>query len=222
MYRYMNHLDSEGAGATAASGFLEALRFLDGVAIFQMADLNAALSPRVTGYAHQMFLRKEPLRQRDPLPCSIVAELERLLIRKTDQVQVCILGQLLLCFHSASRWGDTQKLQKLHLEKLSEASLVVGEALGSKTSLTKEAKTRLLPYVAIGSGLSGSQWAEVWLDARVFELGRDPDPFLPSLSCKTGRWSTTPMSSTEACSIMQLPPGFCLRGTCFPGKSTKD
>lgn len=214
MYRYMNHLDSEGAGATAASGFLEALRFLDGVAIFQMADLNAALSPRVTGYAQ--------LRQRDPLPGSIVAELERLLIRKTDQVQVCILGQLLSCFHSASRWGDSQKLQKLHLEKSSEASLVVGEALVSKTSLTKEAKTRLLPYVAIGSGLSGSQWAEVWLDARVFELGRDPDPFLPSLSCKTGRWSTTPMSSTEACSIMQLPPGFCLRGTCFPGKSTKD
>ena len=168
-----------------------------------MADLNAALSPRVTGYAHQMFLRKEPLRQRDPLPCSIVAELERLLIRKTDQVQVCILGQLLLCFHSASRWGDTQKLQKLHLEKLSEASLVVGEALGSKTSLTKEAKTRLLPYVAIGSGLSGSQRAEVWLDARVFELGRDPDPFLPSFSCRTGRWSTTPMSSTEACSYLQ-------------------
>ena len=203
MYRYMNHLDSEGAGATAASGFLEALRFLDGVAIFQMADLNAALSPRVTGYARQMFLRKEPLRQRDPLPCSIVAELERLLIRKIDQVQVCILGQLLWCFHSASRWGDSQKLQKLHLEKSSEASLVVGEALGSKTSLTKEAKTRLLPYVAIGSGLSGSQWAEVWLDTRVFELGRDPDPFLPSFSCKTGRWSTTPMSSTEACSYLQ-------------------
>ena len=102
MYRYMNHLESEGAGATAASGFLEALRFMDGVAIFQLADLNTALSPRVTGYAHQMFLRKEPLKQRDPLPCSVVAELERLLIPKTDPIQVCILGQLLWCFHCIS------------------------------------------------------------------------------------------------------------------------
>ena len=92
----MNHLESERAGATAASGFM------DGVAIFQLADLNTALSPRVTDYAHQMFLRKEPLKQRDPLPCSVVAELERLLIPKTDPIQVCILGQLLWCFHCIS------------------------------------------------------------------------------------------------------------------------
>ena len=33
-----------------------------------------------------------------------------------------------------------------------EVTLIVGEALGSKTSLLKEAKTRLLPYVGIGTG----------------------------------------------------------------------
>ena len=84
-----------------------------------------------------------------------------------------------------------------------EVTLIVGEALGSKTSLSKEAKTRLLPYVGIGTGISGSDWSKPWLDARVQELGRDPDPFLPSYSLKTGRWSITPMSSTEACSYLQ-------------------
>ena len=40
MYRYLNHLDSEKAGATAATGFIEALRFLDGVAIFTIGSLD--------------------------------------------------------------------------------------------------------------------------------------------------------------------------------------
>ena len=202
MYRYLNHLDSEKAGATAATGFIEALRFLDGIAIFTMASLDVALSPRVTGFAHQMFLQKEPLKQKDPLMCCIVAELERLLLRKQDAVQICILGQLLWCFHSASRWSDAQRLQSLKLEKSDGVTLIVGEALGSKTSLTKEAKTRLLPYVGIGTGISGCDWSEPWLDARVSELGRDPDPFLPSFSLKSGRWSSNPMSSTEACSYL--------------------
>jgi hypothetical protein len=71
------------------------------------------------------------------------------------------------------------RLQSLRLEKVKDIALVTGEALGSKTSLTKEAQTRLLPYVAIGTGVSGLLWAEKWLNARVAELGREPEPFLP-------------------------------------------
>ena len=210
IYSFLGHLEDDRAGATSASGFIEALRFLDGVAIFIHADLQKVLSPRVTGYAHQQFLRKAPLQQKDPIQCGIVVELEKLLLRKSDTVQICILGQLLWCFHSASRWSDSLKLQKVTLEKSRDVTLVIGEALGSKTSVTKEAKTRLIPYVGIGTGISGLQWAETWLDARVSEFGRDPDPFLPSYSCRTGRWATTPMSSTEACGYLQDMVSECL------------
>ena len=207
---YLGHLEGDRAGATSASGFIEALRFLDGVAVFIHADLQKVLSPRVLGYAHQEFLQKAPLQQKDPIQCGIIVELEKLLLRKTDTVQICILGQLLWCFHSASRWSDSLKLQQVSLEKSRDVTLVVGEALGSKTSLTKEAKTRLIPYVTIGTGISGLQWAESWLDARVSEFGREPDPFLPSYSCRTGRWATTPMSSTEACGYLQDLVSECL------------
>ena len=210
VYSFLGHLEDDRAGATSASGFIEALRFLDGVAVFTHTDLQKVLSPRVTGYAHQQFLRKAPLRQKDPIQCGIVAELERLILRKSDPVQVCILGQLLWCFHSASRWSDSLKLQKVVLEQSRNVTLVIGEALGSKTSLTKEAKTRLIPYVAIGTGISGLQWAESWLEARASEFGQDPDPFLPSYSCRTGRWATTPMSSTEACGYLQDMVSECL------------
>ena len=203
VYSFLGHLEDDRAGATSASGFIEALRFLDGVAVFIQTDLQKVLSPRVTGYAHQQFLRKAPLKQKDPIQCGIVAELERLLLRKTDPVQIIVLGQLLFCFHAASRWSDSLKLKRLTLEHSQSVTLVIGEALGSKTSLTKEAKTRLIPYVAIGTGISGLQWAESWLEARASALGPDPEPFLPSYSCRTGRWATTPMSSTEACGYLQ-------------------
>ena len=102
VYSYLGHLESEKAGPTAASGFIEAVRFLDSVAVLTFADLDKVLSPRVTGFAHQQFLRKAPLHQKDPIPCLLVAEMDRLLMKKIDKVQVCILGQLLWCFHAAS------------------------------------------------------------------------------------------------------------------------
>ena len=203
IYSYLGHLENERAGATAASSFLEALRFLDSVAVLTCADLGRILSPRITGFAHQQFLRKAPLKQKDPVPCLVIAELEKLLLRQEDKVQICILGQLLWCFHAASRWSDALRLQSLKLEKVRDVALITGEALGSKTSMTKETQTRLLPYVAIGTGVSGLLWAEKWLDARVAELGREPDPFLPSFSCRTGRWALTPMSSSEAGGYLQ-------------------
>eukprot|EP00435_Cladocopium_sp_Y103_P016555 s97_g4.t1 len=162
VYSYLNHLDREKAGATASSGFLEALRFLDGIAIFTHADLELVLSPRVVGLSHQLFMQKKPLQQKDPLPCCVVKELEALLVRKQDEIQVVILGQLLWCFHSGSRWSDAMRLKSLKLEKQEKVSLLVGDALGSKTSTSKEAKT-LIPYVAIGSGISALNWGELWL-----------------------------------------------------------
>ena len=203
IYSYLGHLESERAGPTAASGFIEALRFLDSVAVLTFANLDLVLSPRVTGFAYQQYLRKAPLNQKDPIPCLLIAAMERLLMKKIDKIQVCVLGQLLWCFHAASRWSDSLRIQSLKLEKAESASLVTGEALGSKTSVTKEAQTRLLPYAAIGTGVSGEPWAEKWINSRAEELGREPDPFLPAFSCKTGRWSTTPMSSSEATGYLQ-------------------
>ena len=76
IYSYLGHLESGKAGATAASSFLETLRFLDSVAVLTCADLGLLLSMWVSDFAHQQFLRKAPLKQKDPMPCLVVAELE--------------------------------------------------------------------------------------------------------------------------------------------------
>lgn len=111
-------------------------------------------------------MEKKPLSQRDPMPGNVVERLERLMLEKDDVAQLAILGQLLFCFHAGARWNDDINLRKMEVCTKGDISLIVGESLGSKTTRAKEAKTRFLPFVAIGTGLSGLGWASKWLGAR--------------------------------------------------------
>ena len=113
---------------------------------------------------------------------------------------VCVAGQLLFCFHAASRWRDSQTLRHVDLEvdSTSGESLVFGEALTSKTTLTAKAKTTLLPYVGVGLGLSRQPWAEAWMKARSEEGLTGGDPFLPTFCERRGSWGSQRMSASEA------------------------
>lgn len=144
VYEYLTSLDSEGVGATAASNFVESLRFIDGVAKLIKCDLKEILSPRVVGLAHKLYLEKKPLLQKDPMPAHAIEKLEHLIIKKKDPVQAVILGQLIFCYHSGARWSDGSNLRKMDLQVQGSFSLLVGESLSSKTTRAKEAKTRFL------------------------------------------------------------------------------
>ena len=52
VYDYLRFLEETGSGATAGSSFLEAMRFIHGVAKFTEGDFDRTLSSRVTGLAH--------------------------------------------------------------------------------------------------------------------------------------------------------------------------
>ena len=199
LYSYLSDLKEVG-GATSGSGFLEALRFLNGVAQFVKVDLPQVISSRVTGIAHAMFLSKKPLQQKSPMPVWIIEELEHRIVKSSDQVIQCIMGQLLWCYHAGGRWSDSQRLKKVEVHRAEDEVILVCDSLGSKTSLTKETKTRLVPYVCIGTGISGKNWGETWLKARedqgiAYEID---DFFLPSFSCAVGDWIKSPMGSSEA------------------------
>ena len=72
------------------------------------------------------------------------------------------------------------------------------DALSSKTSLTLDAKTRFLPYVAIGTGLTGADWAKRWLSARTSQSLSFGKLVLPSYSMRILDWTDTMMGSSEA------------------------
>ena len=76
--------------------------------------------------------------------------------------------------------------------------MVEAETSKHKTSKSKEAKTRLLPFTALGKFDSDDAWGESFVNAlnEIKEItGR---PFLPSWNNRAGNWAVSPMTTAEA------------------------
>ena len=168
LYNCLCLLRERGSGATSAQHILESLWFLDGTAKFAVINLATTVSGRCRGVARDMYLKKDPLQQKQPLTAKQVMVLE-LLMKSLPARDQCILGQILFCIHACCRWRDSQRVQRISLEEGSGEVLVYCEALSSKTSLTAESQTRFLPYVALGHGLNAEDWATTWVEARASE-----------------------------------------------------
>ena len=154
------------SGATSGQHVLEALEFFDATAGFALIDIRSTVSGRCKGVARDMYLNKDPLRQKHPLKVVHVQWMEELML-KTDSMEACILGQLLFCVHGVCRWKDAQRLKRIYLETSHGESLLQADALSSKTSLTLDAKTRFTPYAALGLGVQAlGDWAGRWLECR--------------------------------------------------------
>ena len=186
------------AGSTSCQHIVEALHFLDSTAGFAIIDLSYVLSGRCRGVARDMFLGKDPLQQKHPLRVEHVAWLEEL-SQYSSPMHCCVIGQILFCVHAACRWRDSQRIQKLCIESSQNESLLNADAISSKTSLTLDAKTRFIPYAALGYGVGGNDdWAQKWLQSRSAEGLLMEEFILPSFSLRKGCWLDQRMSSSEA------------------------
>ena len=197
LYGYLCHLRESGSGATALQHVIEALSFLDGAVRFKFVVMNQVLSGRCKGAARDSYLTKAPLSQKDPLSLAQVRALEELCVTAQSR-DACIIGQLLFCVHSCCRWKDSQRIRSLTRESSQDVTLVHADAVKSKTTLTAEAQTRFLPYVALGTGVSFRDWSKAWLAAREAEELSFGSYALPSYSDREAGWTDAPMSSSEA------------------------
>ena len=216
MYSFANFMRDSRAKPTSLSHFFESLHFLHGVAVFVHMKPEAVLSSRVQGIGRELFMQKRPLQQKPELKVAMLAALEAFCV-ETDSASACICGQLLFCAHSAARWEDAQRLVGLEFQETEEASLLIGSGLTSKTTLTQEAKTRLLPYVALGHGISGEPWAQAWLKARQEQGLKFEGAVQPSWIESRSMWASTPTESSEASSYLQdflLIKGFEEKQAC--------
>ena len=198
LYLALCSLRESKAGATSGQHILEALHFLDSTAGFAIMEIRVAISGRCHGVARDMFLGKDPLQQKYRLKVEHVAWLEEL-IQHSPPMHCCVIGQLLFCVHAACRWRDSQRLRKIFIESSQHESLLHADAISSKTSLTLDAKTRFIPYTALGFGIGGiADWAQKWLQSRSEEGLTISEFVLPSFSLKKGCWLDQRMSSSEA------------------------
>eukprot|EP00435_Cladocopium_sp_Y103_P049944 s2858_g15.t1 len=197
LYEALCSMRETGCGATSAQHVLEALHFLDSTAKLTAVVLSDVISARCRGVARDMYLTKDPLQQKQPLTVEQVRRLE-VTMQTAGSVLRCILGQLLFCIHACCRWKDAQRLKSVTVEKGHGETLLHADALTSKTTMSAESRTRFLPYVAIGTGVSAEDWASLWLEARREEGLAFADFVLPSFSERNACWLSSPMSASEA------------------------
>eukprot|EP00435_Cladocopium_sp_Y103_P052555 s1002_g16.t1 len=197
LYEVLCLLRDSGAGATSAQHMIEALHFLDATAKFLLVDMHSVISGRCRGVAKDMYLTKNPLEQKHPLLLVHVQYLEHLFPTLPSNMK-CILGQLLFCIHACCRWKDSQRLRSLQVESGHGETLIHADAIQSKTATSAEARTRFLPYVALGTGVTGADWGSEWLSARNSECLTFEGFTLPSFSERTAKWTANPMSASEA------------------------
>lgn len=164
LYKALCRLRAEGGGATSAQHMLEALFFLDGPAKLTAINIHTVVSGRRRGVARDLYLTKNPLSQNHPLSVELVRILEESMHHEPPHAQ-CIVGQLLFCIHSCCRWKDAQRVRSITVERSEGESLLHADAISSKTSLSLDAKTRFLPYVALSHGILGTDWASHTVDS---------------------------------------------------------
>ena len=198
IYKYVCSLRQSMAGATAAASFIEAMHFADALLGYAQVDLKAEISPRVKGAAHAQFMQK---RKRKPAVVLTVEEIECLEAAALHHDKPhcrLIAATLLYCFYSVARWADCMTVENLTCSEHNNFVLLEGDCVKHKTSLSKDAKTRILPYTCVGSGLNIDPWGLAFMELRETQGMDYGCPFLPSFSDAKGAWASLPMSTAEA------------------------
>ena len=119
-----------------------------------------------------------------------------------------ICGTILFCIFACIRWFDAMRIESIVFDQYITMCLLEADTARHKTSMTKESKTRLLPYTSLGRFLGSSDWAKSFISARADAGLTGSKIFLPSWNEIANTWSGYRMSSGEAtCWIRELLAG---------------
>ena len=163
VYAYMCHLRELGAAPSKASHALEAMNFFHSTLRFKKVDISQLMSSRVTGAAHAMYMNKRKLEQAPLLTVNAVKALELACVAEVSLLQTVVTRALLFCVFASARWADYVRIENLSVEEFQDVTLIEAATSKHKTAKSKEAKTRLLPYVALGRFCHAKSWGLVLL-----------------------------------------------------------
>ena len=200
LHGYIEHLKQSGRGATVGKQTLQAVTFLFHTVDADKSLLSSLMTNRVKSAADSLMALKQPLKQALPLKSDIVYALEVLIFRLSEHLKV-ILGHILFCVYSCSRFGDSVELTDLTISYSGHYSLV--EAYTKKYKMgNSEKKRQFLPLVALGRGLYHQKaWASEWFSARALGEARFA---LPAWSEASSQWvHSRPMATGEAATFLR-------------------
>ena len=169
VYDYVSYLRAEGAPATRATSFLEAINFavpLLGLAVAPEVTTSA----RVRGAALASLDRKGVTRQAPPFEVQLVEALELAVETARTAADRAVIGFALFTLYARARASDSARATgepELDVDAEGHGYVEVRTVgLNIKIGRGKRRRLRLFPMVGPAQGLRGSQWAAQWVRAR--------------------------------------------------------
>ena len=158
-------------------------------------------SSRVRGCAQRHFSLKRKLVQRPPLSKLQIERLEEI-VHSPERTSLDRIasGFFLVLIYGRLRFSDGQQVVLANLDMPNaDQGFLEGNAQRTKTGLSLEKKTRLLPVAIPTISLKSLPWIPVWLQLRAKCFGVDEAakkfPLLPSPAAN-GTWSNIPLGVT--------------------------
>ena len=197
-YNFMCHERTNGAPSSRLKSCLESLVFCRHM--LGITELDSAInSRRCLGTTYRSVHDK--IQQASPLTVAHLKYLHERLESDKDLWNKVFIGTALFCCYGRSRWSDAQHCERLIPDRDEAGKLVYveGETAVHKTCRALQMRFVFLPLVAPCIGITGSNWAEVWLDCRkqldIESLSEWP--LMPSPD-SSGAATVRPLSTEEA------------------------
>ena len=159
---------------------------------------DVLLSKRISGSAAAMYVKKTPLRQRDPLSCQQVVALDMLCKNGNNAAYRAAAGCFAFMVYGRCRLSDVCRVKNITFDLDSAGhGYIEASAIATKTASSKEKRSMFLPLTAVVFPLSSCNWAVEWQLART-EAGLDDQTHLLPAPSSAGTWSDRPISAGEA------------------------
>eukprot|EP00434_Breviolum_minutum_P016188 symbB.v1.2.014264.t1/scaffold1033.1/size247163/2 len=162
---YMSVGNAKGPVPSKGLSLLEAFRFCRFVLSIPVPE-QLLENPLVKGRASRLGAEKVDYNPARSLKASEVSVLERQMLTDMDVVDKYMLGAVLFCIFSRSRWSDLRYIDQFWVEK----DFYEGEVFGFIEARTKQHKSatsvvkkqRFMPLVCPILGITGVQWVDSW------------------------------------------------------------
>ena len=180
IYKYVCYLRASKSAPTSGQSFLQSLAFLFHLADVDKQRIASIHSARVRGCVNDMMKDKHQLKQAVCLTTDAVYFLQSLMRNLQEDHLKVILGHLLLCIYSCSRFAGSVFLDEITVANSRYLFMVETASKRYKMGV-REKKQKFLPLATLGQGLFHIPWAVEWIMAR--------NRCLPSAEYSLPAWS---------------------------------
>ena len=171
---FLTPVGDKNVAPSAGTSLLEAFRFCHFVLDISFPT-DVLRDPQILGRVQRLRVTGNYDPARDLLTCE-VAMLERTMGVLTDPCDVYLLGCCLFALYSRSRWSDLQHLQTMWIERHEVSDgwfgFVEARTRFHKTGSSMERKLRYMPLVAPISGITDTDWTDLWMNS-MWHVGFD-------------------------------------------------